>query len=124
MLLSIFAALALTLAAVGVYSVVSYSVAQRTNEFGIRLALGASKGNLVKLVFRSASISIGAGIALGLALSIGLGQWINHWIADAGHHVLLSLAGSAVMIVMAAIACLAPARKASSVDPSAALRAE
>jgi putative ABC transport system permease protein len=124
MLLSIFAALALTLAAVGVYSVVSYSVAQRTNEFGIRLALGASKGNLVKLVFRSASISIGAGIALGLALSIGLGQWISHWIADAGHHVLLSLAGSAVMIVMAAIACLAPARKASSVDPSAALRAE
>jgi putative ABC transport system permease protein len=124
MLLSIFAALALTLAAVGVYSVVSYSVAQRTNEFGIRLALGASKGNLVNLVFRSVSISIGGGIALGLGLSIGLGQWITHWIADAGHHVLLSLAGSAVMIVIAAIACLAPARKASSVDPSAALRAE
>ena len=124
MLLSIFAALALTLAAVGVYSVVSYSVAQRTNEFGIRLALGASKSNLVKLVFRSVSISIGVGIALGLALSIGLGRWITHWVADTGHHVLLSVAGSAVMIVVAALACLVPARKASSVDPSAALRAE
>lgn len=124
MLLSIFAALALLLAAVGVYSVVSYSVAQRTNEFGIRLALGASKSNLAKLVFHSVSISIGAGIALGLALSIGLGRWITHWIADTGHHVLFSLVGAAVMIVMAAIACLAPARKASSVDPSAALRAE
>lgn len=124
MLLSIFAGLALTLAAVGVDSVVSYSVVQRTNEFGIRLALGASKGNLVNLVFRSVSISVGAGIALGLALSIGLGQWITHWIADAGHHVLLSLAGAAVMIVIAGIACLAPARKASSVDPSAALRVE
>jgi predicted permease len=124
MLFSIFAVLALLLAAAGVYSVVSYSVAQRTNEFGIRLALGASKSHLIKLVFLSVSISIGTGIALGLALSIGLDRWIRHWIADTGHHVLLSLSGSAVMIVIAAIACLAPARKASSVDPSAALRAE
>jgi len=124
MLLSIFAALALVLAAVGVYSVVSYSVAQRTNEFGIRLALGASKSNLVKLVLRSVSVSIGSGILLGLGFSIGLGQWITHWIGETGHHVMLSVIGCAVMIVMAAIACLAPARKAASVDPSAALRAE
>ncbi len=124
MLFSIFAALALILAAVGVYSVVSYSVAQRTNEFGIRLALGASKGSLIKIVFLSVSVSVGAGVAIGLALSVGLGQWIAHWVTDTGHHVLLSLAGSALMIVIAAIACLEPARKATSVDPAAALRAE
>jgi len=67
---------------------------------------------------------IGSGIALGLAFSIGLGRWITHWIADSGHHVLLSLVGASVIIVIAAIACLAPARKASSVSPSAALRAK
>jgi predicted permease len=124
MLFSVFSVLALLLAAVGVYSVVSYSVAQRTNEFGIRIALGASRSNVVKLVFFSVGISLGIGVALGLALSLSLDKWIAHWVTDTGHHILLSFAGSAVMLAVAAIACLAPARKASSVDPAAALRTE
>ena len=75
----IFAWLALALAAVGLHSVVSYTVAQRTNEFGIRMALGAQRGDLLRMVFRSALVSLGAGIVAGVALSLALNQIIAKW---------------------------------------------
>src|SRR5262249_12719482 len=68
-LFAAFSALALALAAVGLYSVVSYSVVQRTNEFGIRMALGARKADVLKIVLASAGVSVGLGVAIGLALS-------------------------------------------------------
>src|SRR6201999_3019344 len=74
-----FAVLALALAAVGLYSVVSYSVAQRTNEFGIRMALGAQRGHVLKIVFASTVTSVGGGIAGGLLLAVALNKVLAHW---------------------------------------------
>ena len=74
-----FAILALLLAAVGLYSVVSYSVLQRTNEFGIRLALGAQRMDVVRLVFLSTALSVGGGLLAGLVLSLALNRVLAKW---------------------------------------------
>ena len=76
-----FAVLALALAAVGLYSVVSYSVAQRTNEFGIRMALGAQRSHVLGIVFASTVTSVGGGIAGGLLLAVALNKVLGHWAA-------------------------------------------
>lgn len=121
-----FAALALALAAVGLYSVVSYTVAQRTNEFGIRLALGARREHVLGIVFRSMLLSVGAGIAAGVVLSIALSKVLTHWSSEsASSRNPLLLAGVTLgMAVVAAMACLLPARRASEVDPMTAIRYE
>jgi ABC-type antimicrobial peptide transport system permease subunit len=119
-----FSILALILAAVGLYSVVSYSVVQRTNEFGIRMALGAQRWHVLKIVFASAGVSIGAGIGLGLALSLGLNRLMSRWIENSHSSVLVLLAVSFLLLAVAALACLLPARRASTVDPMTALRCE
>jgi predicted permease len=119
-----FSALALILAAVGLYSVVSYSVAQRTNEFGIRMALGAQTGHVLKIVFASAGISVGSGIVAGLGLSFALNRFIGRWVENASASPLILLAVSLLLLMVAALACLLPARRASAVDPMSALRCE
>ena len=119
-----FSALALVLAAVGLYSVVSYSVVQRTNEFGIRMALGAQKKHVLGIVLASAAVSVGSGLAAGLALSVGLNRLISRWVENTAHDPILILATSFVILAVAALACLVPSRKASSVDPMTALRCE
>jgi putative ABC transport system permease protein len=75
-----FAALALILSAVGLYNVVSYSVAQRTSEFGIRLALGAQKGDVLRNVLSSAGVSVGFGLLAGVTLSVGLNRLLSGWV--------------------------------------------
>ena len=120
-----FAALALVLAAVGLYSVVSYSVVQRTNEFGIRMALGAQKKDVLWNVLSSAGVSVGSGLLAGLALSLGLSRLISRWVENsAGHDPLLILGASVVLLAAAAVACMVPSWRASSVDPMTALRCE
>ena len=119
-----FSVLALILATVGLYSVVSYSVAQRTNEFGIRMALGAQRWHVLKIVFASAGVSIGAGMVLGIALSLSLSRLMTRWIENTSSNPLLLLAISCLLIGVAAVACLLPARRASAVDPMTALRCE
>jgi putative ABC transport system permease protein len=120
-----FAALALVLAAVGLYSVVSYSVVQRTNEFGIRMALGAQKKDVLWNVLSSAGVSVGSGLLVGLALSLGLSRLISRWVENsAGHDPLLILGASVVLLAAAAVACVVPSWRASSVDPMTALRCE
>jgi ABC-type antimicrobial peptide transport system permease subunit len=119
-----FAVLALTLAAVGLYSVVSYTVVQRTSELGVRVALGARRGDVLRLVARSAGTSVGLGIIVGLALSFGLNRLIAQWIASGTRNPFLILAASLVLVAVAALACLIPARRAVSIDPMAALRCE
>jgi putative ABC transport system permease protein len=119
-----FSILALALAAVGLYSVVSYSVLQRTNEFGIRMALGAQRWHVLKIVFASAGISVGLGVLAGLALSFGLTRVMTRWIENASASPLLLLSVSFLLLTVAALACLLPARRASVVDPMTALRRE
>ena len=120
----IFAWLALALAAIGLHSVVSYTVAQRTNEFGIRLVLGARRGDLLRIVFSSVLGSVGAGIFAGVALSLALSQIIAKWAQANPHDPVILLAGTIVLGLVAGLACAIPARRASKVDPIIALRCE
>jgi predicted permease len=120
----IFAALALALAAVGLYSVVSYTVAQRTGELGIRMALGAQRGHVLRVVFASTVVSVGSGLAAGIALTLALRTVLGQWVKGDAHDPLVLLAAAAVMIVAAAIACTIPAWRAAAADPMTALRCE
>jgi ABC-type antimicrobial peptide transport system permease subunit len=123
-LFGMFALLALALAAVGLYSVVSYSVAQRTNEFGIRMALGAQRTHVLRIVFASTVASVGSGILLGVVLTLALNRVLARWAEGSSRDPLLLLAVTVLLSVVAAIACAAPARRAVKVDPMTALRYE
>jgi ABC-type antimicrobial peptide transport system permease subunit len=120
----IFAWLALALAAVGLYSVVSYTVAQRTNEFGIRMALGAQRGHLLRIVFASTVASVGGGVVAGVALSVALSTILARWAEGSVRDPIILLAGVLLLGLVAGIACAIPARHASDVDPMTALRCE
>ena len=122
-----FACLALMLASVGLYSVVSYSVTQRTNEFGIRMALGAQRGHVLRIVFASTVASVGGGIVAGLVLCIALNKVMAHWAQESqtsSRDPLLLAASTLTLLLVAAIACALPARRAAEVDPMTAIRYE
>jgi len=120
----VFAWLALALAAVGLHSVVSYTVAQRTNEFGIRMALGARRGDLLRMVFRSTLASLSAGILAGVMLSLALSQIIAKWAQGNPRDPVILVAGTILLGLVAGLACVIPARRAVKVDPIIALRCE
>jgi ABC-type antimicrobial peptide transport system permease subunit len=120
----ILAWLALALAAVGLYSVVSYVVVQRTNEFGIRMALGAQPGHVMRIVFRSTVVSVGSGIVTGLALTVVMNKILESWAGGSARDPMILLAGTLLLSLVAMIASAIPARHASGVDPMAALRSE
>jgi len=124
MLFGAFAGLALILAAVGLYSVVSYTVAQRTNEFGIRMALGAQRAHVLGMVLHSTTTSVGSGIVAGGVLSMALNRVITHWAQGSPITLAVLLLGSIVLAGVAALACLFPAHHASTIDPMKALRYE
>ena len=119
-----FAALALALAAVGLYSVVSYTVAQRTNEFGIRIALGAQPGHVLSIVFRSMLVTVSLGILVGLGLTLALNKVMATWAAESTRDPLLLIASAFALGLVAALACLLPARRAAAVNPMIAIRYE
>ena len=119
-----FALLALALAAVGLYSVVSYSVAQRTNEFGIRIALGAPRRHVLQIVFASIVGSVGSGILLGVVLTLALNKVLAKWAEGSSRDPLILLGVTVLLAVVAVIACSLPAKKAVGVDPITALRYE
>ncbi len=123
-LFSGFSLLALALAAAGLFSVVSYGVAQRTNEFGIRMALGATRGNVVNLVLASTATHVLGGVVCGVVLSLYSSRFLSKWAEGSVQSPLVFTAVTLVLIVTAALAALIPARRASSVDPMAALRYE
>jgi hypothetical protein len=119
-----FALLALSLAAVGLFSVVSYSVAQRTNEFGIRMALGARRMHVLRIVFASTVASVGSGIAAGIVLTLALNKILARWAEGSSRDPLVLLAVMILLSMVAAVACIGPARRAVNVDPMTALRYE
>jgi predicted permease len=119
-----FAVLALALAASGLYSVVSYAVAQRTGEFGIRMALGAMRKDVLLMVFRSAVMSVASGVLTGVALTIALHRVLAHSIQGSSLNVPILLGVVLLLVATSGLSCLIPARRASSVDPVVALRYE
>jgi ABC-type antimicrobial peptide transport system permease subunit len=122
-LFGVFSAMALALALAGIFSVVAYSVAQRTTEFGIRLALGAPRRHVLWVAARIALVSTTAGIGLGLALDSFLGAVLAHWMQSTFAADSL-LTAAALLSLSALLACLLPARKATAVPPAEALRYE
>src|SRR6185437_7493217 len=122
-LFGVFSAMALALALMGIFSLVAYSVAQRTTEFGVRLALGAPRKHVLWVAARIALVSAAAGIAIGLAvescLAAVLARWMQNTFAAGG------LIGAAALLAFSAmLACLWPARHAITVSPTGALRYE
>jgi predicted permease len=123
-LFTVFAVLALILAAVGLYSVVSYSVATRTNEFGIRLALGAKATDVFRLVLSSTAGSVGSGLVVGLILSLAFSKFATRWVNETSRDPIILTVVTVLLISAAVAASLAPARRAASTDPMTALRYE
>jgi len=122
-LLAVFAALALLLSAIGIYGVISYTVAQRTHELGVRAALGASATALIGMVVRNGMTLTLIGLILGFAGAIGLTRLLGTLLFGVGPRDPITLGGSAaILAVVALLACLVPARRAARMDPLAALR--
>ena len=125
LLLSIFAGAALLLAAIGLYGAISYSVAQRTRELGIRVALGAQRSDVLRLILRQGMTLVAAGVIFGIAASLGLTRlMITLLYGVSATDPITFFALSIALLFVAFIACLVPARRAMLVDPIKALRAE
>ena len=125
MMLSALGGLALLMASVGIYAILAYAVSQRTREIGIRLALGAQRGEIVGMIMRRTSALIAWGIAIGLGGALLLSRAMARSIAKLGH--LDAVTCTTVSLLLAAVALTAsylPARKALGVDPAESLRSE
>ena len=125
MLLSTFSVVALVLASIGLYGLVTFSVGQRTNEIGIRMALGARAGAVLAMVMRQGMIVAAAGVLGGLLASIALTRYLTAMLFGVSATDPTTFAGlAAVMAIVSALACYVPARRAARVDPLAAIRAD
>jgi putative ABC transport system permease protein len=124
-LTGILGGLGLVLAIVGVYGVMSFAVSQRTHEIGIRLALGAQRGQILSLIGRQGVLVVLAGIVIGSLLAFAVGQLIRDFLVGIGPADFVTYAGvSLLLTVVAMAACYLPARRATRVDPVVALRSE
>ena len=103
---------------------VSYTVVQRTNEFGIRIALGAKRADVLRIVFNSTVISVGGGLVAGVLLTLALHKVMAAWAAESARDPLMLLAAVGTLSLVATLACAIPAWRASGVDPMTALRSE
>ena len=124
-LFTLFAALALTLASIGVYGVTAYTVAQRTHEIGVRVALGAQRGDVLRLVLEQGARLALLGVAVGVAGALALTRLMNAMLfgVSAGDPLTLVVV-SGVLVGIVLLACFVPARAAMRVDPMVALRNE
>jgi putative ABC transport system permease protein len=124
-LLTVFAAIALFLALVGLYGLMAYSVSRRTREVGIRMALGAQRADVVLLVLKKAAMLLGIGLACGLAASWFATRAIQSFLFGVNQHDPITVASvCALLAVCGLLAALIPARRAASIDPTQALRSE
>jgi putative ABC transport system permease protein len=121
----VFGALALAIAAVGLYGVVAYSVSQRTQEIGVRMALGARREDVIRLVVIGGMRVVAGGLVLGVLIALGAGRWLKPLLYDTSPHDLATFAAATATLAAAALlASLIPAWRASRVDPVVALRAD
>jgi putative ABC transport system permease protein len=124
-LTTLFGALGLVLAAVGLYGVMAYTVEQRTSEIGLRMALGANRSNVVNMVLRGAAWQIGLGLGLGIPLAILAGKLMTDQLFDVVPWDPLMLSGATLLLALAAlVASLIPAQRAAGIEPMIALRGE
>jgi len=124
-LLGIFAGVALLLASIGIYGAVAYTVAQRTGEIGVRMALGAQTRDVLRLILHQGMKPVFSGLAIGIIATFALGRLIAAQLYQVSAHNPALLGGATVLLALTAfIACLVPARRAALVDPVQALRSE
>jgi predicted permease len=123
-LFAAFSLLGLVLAATGLYSVVSYSVNQRNQEMGIRIAMGAQRSDIITLVLKSVAATVAIGMFVGLMASIALNRIVSHWVLSSSRDPLTLIAVAVILVATALLACILPARRAASLDPMNALRTE
>jgi putative ABC transport system permease protein len=123
-LFGLFSMLALALAAVGLYSVVTYTVATRINEFGIRMAMGAKSNNVFRLVLSSTAVSVGSGVAVGLGLVFAFDRLATKWVLESSRDPGNLATATGLLIGVAILAAMVPARRAATVDPMVALRSD
>lgn len=119
----LFGLLAALLTAVGLYGVMSYTVASRTSEIGVRMALGADRREIVKLVLGQAGAVVGAGLALGIVLALAAARTARSLLFELRPDDPLAFVAAALLLVLVAtLACYLPARRASKLEPMEALR--
>src|SRR3984893_10094984 len=123
-LFSLFAVLALALAATRLDSVVSFAVTQRTQEVGIRMALGAPRTSIIRLVLASTAVVLAAGLVVGLGLSVVLSRVVGSGAGGSPRDPVTLLSAALALVLVSVVACVAPAWRAASVDPAVALRYE
>jgi len=120
---TLFGGLALLVASIGLFGLMSYAVARRTNEIGIRMALGAQRGDVMRQVLVESMILVAIGVAIGVAGSLGAGRFVSTLLFGLAPTDMLTIAAAtALMIAVSALAGFLPARRASRVDPMVALR--
>jgi ABC-type antimicrobial peptide transport system permease subunit len=122
-LLTLVGAVTLLVCALGIYGMLSYSVARRRAEISVRMAIGARTADVVRLIVRESLVPVGAGIAIGCGAALGLARWIDSLLFGvSGHDAWTMLIAAGVFLLVATAAAAIPARSASRVDPVLALR--